>query len=72
MAKGKSQIYDKRNDFTFPIVNVPFISSNIPASPAYGAYISQIIRYARPCAQYSDFLDKKTTSNTDPTTETRG
>jgi hypothetical protein len=24
--------------------------SNIPASPAYGVYISQLIRYARPVA----------------------
>ena len=38
-------LYDKRDDFTFPIVNFPFISSDIPASPAYGVYISQIVRY---------------------------
>ena len=30
--------------------------SNIPASPAYGAYISQLIRYARASSNYSDFL----------------
>ena len=34
------------------------ISSNIPASPAYGVYISQFIHYSRPCAQFSDFLDR--------------
>ena len=34
-----------------------FISSNIPASPAYGVYISKLIRYSRVCAQYSDVLD---------------
>jgi hypothetical protein len=37
--------YDKRNYFNFPIVNFPFIGSNIPAAPAYGVYISQLIRY---------------------------
>ena len=37
----KTKLYDKRQDCTFPIVNFPFISSNIPASPAYGVYISQ-------------------------------
>jgi hypothetical protein len=36
--------YDKRNDFTFPIVNFPFISNNIPAGPAYAVYISQLVR----------------------------
>ena len=27
----KTKLYDERDDFTFPIVNLPFISSNIPA-----------------------------------------
>ena len=35
---------DKRDEFTFPIVNSPFISSNIPAFPAYGVNISQRVR----------------------------
>ena len=30
--------------------------SNIPQSPAYGVYISQLIRYARACSVYEDFL----------------
>jgi len=33
------------------------MSSNIPASSAYGDHISQLIRYSRACAPYSDFLD---------------
>jgi hypothetical protein len=32
--------------------------STIPASPAYGAYISQLIRYARASSNYSDFLKR--------------
>ena len=32
--------------------------SNIPASPAYGIYISQLIRYARASSDYSDFLKR--------------
>jgi hypothetical protein len=34
------------------------ILSNIPASPAYGVYISQLVRYSRACAQDSDFMDR--------------
>jgi hypothetical protein len=49
---------DKRYDFNFPIVNFPFIYSNIPASPAYGVYISQLIRYSRVCGSYQDLLDR--------------
>ena len=54
----KPKLYDKRDDFTFPIVNFPFTSSIIPAAPAYGVYISQLIRYSRACAQYSGFLNR--------------
>ena len=32
--------------------------SNIPTSPAYGVYISQLIRYARASSNYSDFLKR--------------
>ena len=38
----KTKLYDERDDFTFPIGNFPFISSNITSSPAYEVYISQL------------------------------
>jgi hypothetical protein len=46
-----TKIYDKRDDFNFPNM-----CSNIPASPVYGVYISQLIRYARASSNYSDFI----------------
>ena len=49
-----TKTYDKRDDFNFKIINFPDMCSNIPASPAYGAYISQLIRYARASSNYSD------------------
>ena len=53
-----TNIYHKGDDFKFPIVNFPFICSNIPAAPAYGVYISQLIRYSRDSGSYQDFLDR--------------
>ena len=47
-GKPTTRLYDKRDDFNFPIVNFPFLSSNIPSAPAYGVYVSQLIRYAEP------------------------
>ena len=52
------KLYDKRDDFNFHIVNFPFICSNIPQSPAYGVFISQLIRYARASTLYPDFLTR--------------
>ena len=57
-GKLNLKLYDKRDDFNFPIVNFPFLSSNIPASPAYGVYVSQLIRYARASSEYRSFLHR--------------
>ena len=53
-----TKMYDKRDDFNFKFINFPNMCSNIPASPAYGVYISQLIRYARASSNYSDFLKR--------------
>ena len=55
----RTKLYDKRLNFNFPIVNFPFICSNIPASPAYGVYISQLVRYSRTCSSSQYFLDRE-------------
>jgi hypothetical protein len=54
----RTKLYDKRDDFNFPIVNFSFIFSNIPAAPAYGVYISQLIQYSRACGSYQESLDR--------------
>ena len=42
-----STIYDKRDDFDFDIVNLPFLDGDVPRRASYGVYISQLIRFAR-------------------------
>ena len=54
----RTSLYDKRDDFNFHITNFPFLSSNIPFSPAYGVFISQLIRYARACSSYEYFIPR--------------
>ena len=49
------ELYDKRDDFNFQIINFPFLSNNIPSGPLYGVYISQLIRYARCHTYYDDY-----------------
>ena len=51
-----TKLYDKRDGFH--IVNFPFMSGNIPSAPAYGVYASHLIRCARCCSNYSDFLSR--------------
>ena len=50
-----SKIYNKRDDFNFEIVNFPFLDGDVPRSPSYGVYISQLICFARVCSNVDDF-----------------
>jgi hypothetical protein len=54
----KTTVSDKRDDCNFLILNFPFICNNIPAPPACGIYIAQLIRRSRTCASYHDALDR--------------
>ena len=47
-------IFDNRDAFDFDNVNFPDLSGNIPTAPAYGTYISQLIRYSRACHNYDN------------------
>ena len=57
-GKLTTRLYDKRDYLDFPIVNFPFLSSNIPSAPAYGVYVLQLIRYVRTCSNYQDFMER--------------
>ena len=50
-----SKNYDKRDDFNFELVNFLFRVGDVPRSPSYGVYISQLIRFARVCSNVDDF-----------------
>ena len=52
-------VYDKPDTFTFNIVNFPYIlilHANIPAKPAYGVYISQLVGIGRICSHLHSLM----------------
>ena len=51
--KATTNIYDKRDDFGFEIVNFPYLD-DVPRSTSYGVYISQLIRFARASSYVAD------------------
>ena len=53
-----SKIYDKRDDFNYEKVNFPFLDRDVPGSPSYGVYISQLIRFARVGSNVDDFNNR--------------
>ena len=48
----------KSNDFDFEIVNFPFLDGDVPRSPSYDVYISQLIRFAIVCSKIDDFNNR--------------
>ena len=50
-----TEIYDKRDDFDFKIVNFPFLDGDVPRSTSYGVYICQLICFARSSNHVADF-----------------
>ena len=54
-----SNIYDKRDDFNFEIVNFPFLDGDISHAPSFGVYISQLVHFARVCSNVNDFNNRK-------------
>ena len=53
-----AKIYDKRSDFSFEIVNFPFLDGDVPRSPSYCVYISQLICFARAHSNVDDFNNR--------------
>ena len=53
-----SKIYDKWDDFNFEIVNFQFIDGDVPRSPSYGVYVSQLIHFARMCSNVDDINNR--------------
>ena len=53
-----SKIYDKRDDYNFEIVIFPFLDEDVPRSPSYDVYISQLIRFARACSYIDNFNNR--------------
>ena len=60
MIKFLQKIYDKWDDFNFDIVNFPFLDGDVPRRPSYGAYISELIRFARTSSHDTDFNNRNT------------
>ena len=44
-GKLNTKNYDKRDDFSFLILNYSFADGDVPLSPSYGVYISQLVQF---------------------------
>ena len=49
------KLYDKREDFNFSNVRMPYKCSNIPESIFYSALVGEFLRIARSSSLFTDF-----------------
>ena len=49
--------FDKRKEFSFPIVNYPNLHGNIPSKAAYGVFTSQLVRFVKINLNVEDFAN---------------
>ena len=45
-----TSVYDKRNEFGFPIVHFLSLRGDVPILQSYRTYISQLVRFATLCS----------------------
>ena len=50
-----SEIYDKRDDFDFDIVNFPVLDGGVPRSTSCGFCVSRLVRFAGVCGRVAGF-----------------
>ena len=51
-----TRLCDRRGAFGFHVVGFPFVPDGVPSAPACGVCASRLVRCARCCSSYSDFL----------------
>jgi hypothetical protein len=57
-AKDNTIFHYKHYDFNFSIINFSYVCSNIPTSPTFGVYISQLILFGIVCLTYDQFSNR--------------
>ena len=55
-GKFSTELYNKLNDFNFPVVMYTFPHGNMPVNVGYNVFYSQVLRFSNICSQLDSFL----------------
>ena len=53
-----TRLYDKRRDFSFKVVSLPNMKSNIPTAPTYGIFTGELYRLSKSCSEVTQFISE--------------
>ena len=51
------KLYDKRDDFGFPFVRMPYLSNNMPSRIFYSTFMSELLRIAKCSSGKNEFVE---------------
>ena len=54
--KFSTKLYDKRRDFSFNVISMPNLRSNIPNKQSYGVFVGELYRIAKSSSRLDDFV----------------
>ena len=52
------KVYCKTDEYTFEVISLPFLESNVDEGMCYSVYFSQILRFIRICSRKDDFIER--------------
>jgi hypothetical protein len=55
-GRFRTAVFDKRNEFPFPVRRYPHMASLLPSTIPYGVFLGQLHRGYRTCSEASDFV----------------
>jgi len=55
-SRFRTAVFDKRNEFPFPVRRYPHMASLLPSTIPYGVFLGQLHRGYRTCSEASDFV----------------
>ena len=56
--KFETKIYCKTDDYSFSVISLPFLDSNVAAEMCYSVYSGQVLRFLRVCSKLEDFRER--------------
>jgi hypothetical protein len=52
------KVYCKTDDYSFTVVTMPFLESNVAEEMCYNVFFGQVLRFLRICTKLEDFMER--------------
>ena len=57
-GRFNTRLYDKRRDFSFSVISLPNLKSNVPNKQSLGVFIGEVYRNCKSSSRVEDFISE--------------